>query len=378
MVEFVTMVPTAGDSRYVGTSNLSAQRFDPWTAAAEREPTLEYLEKIAKAAEEKGFSTLLVPVGGNCLDSLVAASVLASRTNRLKFLFAVRPGATSPAVLARQYATLDYLTGGRALVNIVTGGSPVELAADGDFLGHDDRYRRTAEFIRILKRLFTEESVDHEGEFFRLKGGSLTPKPVQRPRPPIYFGGASSVAKQVAAQEADVYMMWGETLENIRDRINEMKALAARYGRKLKYSVSFQVILGDTEQEARERTEELLRHMDPKVIESKKRSELSDESVGHKRLTALMEEARERRFWLGPNLWAGLTQVLGGNSIALVGTPEQVAERVVEYVKLGFDLVLLRGFPHLETIEQVGDKVIPLVRERLTAEDPETEGRAAG
>ncbi|MDI3257904.1 MAG: LLM class flavin-dependent oxidoreductase [Kyrpidia sp.] len=375
MVEFVTMAPTAGDSRYVGTSNLSATRFDPWTAASDRQPSLEYLEQIARAAEEKGFSTLLLPVGGNCLDSLVVASVLAAKTQRLKLLFAVRPGATVPAVLARQYATLDYLTGGRALINAVTGGSPVELAADGDFLDHDRRYHRTAEFIRVVKRLFTEEAVDHEGDFYRLKGGNLPRKPVQRPRPPIFFGGASPVAKEVAAREADVYMMWGETLDNIRARLAEMKSLESRYGRKLKYSVSFQVILGDTEQEARDRTEELLAHMDPAIIESKKRAGAADESVGHKRLTDLMEHARERRFWLGPNLWAGLTQVLGGNSIALVGTPEQVADRVVEYVRLGLDFVLLRGFPHLETIQQVGDKVIPLVRERLAGEG---EGRVAG
>lgn len=375
MVEFVTMAPTAGDSHYVGTANLSASRFDPWTAASDRPPSLEYLEQIARAAEDKGFSTLLLPVGGNCLDSLVVASVLAAKTRRLKLLFAVRPGATAPAVLARQYATLDYLTGGRALFNVVTGGSPVELAADGDFLDHDRRYHRTAEFIGVLKQLFTEEIVDHEGAFYRIKGGSLTHKPVQRPRPPIFFGGASTIAKEVAAREADVYMMWGETIDNIRDRLAEMKSLESRYGRSLKYSVSFQVILGNSEQEARDKTEELLAHMDPAVIESKNRSNSTDQSVGHKRLVSLMEQARERRFWLGPNLWAGLTQVLGGNSIALVGTPDQVADRVVEYVKLGFEFVLLRGFPHLETIQQVGDKVIPLVRQRLAREG---EGKVAG
>jgi alkanesulfonate monooxygenase len=365
MVEFITMAPTSGDSRYVGTSNLSAQRFDTWNAAAEREPSFEYLSRIAVTAEEKGFSTLLLPVGSNCLDSLVIASVLAPLTKRLKFLIAVRPGATAPAVLARQFATLDYLTGGRARINVVTGGSPVELAGDGDFLEHDERYKRTAEFIEVVNRLLTEECVDHEGQFFQLKKAQLFPRPAQKEKSPIYFGGASPVGKQVAARLADVYMMWGETKENMRERIDEMKQLARKNGRKLKYSISFQVILGDTEKEVYERTQDILDHMDRRIIQSKEKALAQDESVGHKRLVTLMDQARHHRFWLEKNLWAGLTQVLGGNSIALAGTPEQVAEKVVEYVQLGFDMVLLRGFPHLETIEQVGEKVIPLVKERL-------------
>lgn len=364
-VEFVTMAPTFGDGKYVGQANLTATRIDRWSATAEREPSLEYLGKIAQVAEEKGFSTLLLPVGSSSLDPLVIASAIAALTKKIKILFAVRPNATAPAVLARQFASLDYLTGGRAIINIVSGGSPDELAADGDFLSHSERYERAQEFIHVVKRLLLGETVNHEGKYYTLKDAQLFPAPAQKPRPPIFFGGASDIAKQVAVSEADVYMLWGETLENIRQRIEEVRALADSQGKKLRYSVSFQVILGDTEEEAWERANEIVSRIDPKVLKSKEDANVIDESVGHKRLVDLMENSRKDNFKIGPNLWAGLTQVLGGNSIALVGTPDQVADRIVEYIDLGFDLVLLRGFPHLETIARVGDEIIPRVRERL-------------
>ena len=192
----------------------------------------------------------MLPVGSSSLDSLVIASIVAALTKKIKILFAVRPNATSPAVFARQFASLDYLTGGRAIINIVSGGSPEELAADGDFLNHSERYERAEEFIHVVKRLLTEEIVNHEGKYFTIKDAQLFPKPVQQPRPPIFFGGASDIAKQVAVSEADVYMLWGETLENTRERIEEVRALADSQGKKLRYSVSFQVILGDTEEQA--------------------------------------------------------------------------------------------------------------------------------
>jgi alkanesulfonate monooxygenase len=204
-----------------------------------------------------------------------------------------------------------------------------------------------------------------QGKYYTLKDAQLFPAPAQKPRPPIFFGGASDIAKQVAVSEADVYMLWGETLENIRQRIEEVRALADSQGKKLRYSVSFQVILGETEEEAWERANEIVSRINPKVLKSKEDANVIDESVGHKRLVDLMENSRKDNFKIGPNLWAGLTQVLGGNSIALVGTPDQVADRIVEYIDLGFDLVLLRGFPHLETIARVGDEILPRVRERL-------------
>lgn len=364
MVEFITMAPTSGDGKYVGYAKEGGQKLEGWTAAGEREPSLAYIGQIAEAAERGGFGTLLLPTGSSCLDSLVIATALIPRTEKLKFLFAVRPGFTAPAVFARQFASFDYLSGGRGLINVVTGGSPAEQAADGDFLPHEARYERTHEFIRVLRRLFSEDGFDHEGEHYKLRNAALHPKPVQA-RPPIYIGGASATGIEVAAESADVYMMWGETQAHTRSRIDAVKAAADSRGRKLSYSVSFQVFLGATEEEAWANAREAISKADPDAVRRKAEANAQGDSVGLKRLHAVMEEAKANDYVIGPNLWAGLTQVLSGNSISLVGTPDQVADRIAEYVDQGFDKVLLRGFPHLETIEAIGREVIPRVRQRL-------------
>ncbi|UAC48153.1 LLM class flavin-dependent oxidoreductase [Bacillus aquiflavi] len=367
MIEFITMAPTSGDSEYVGGPSKD-KKIGGWTGTGTdvvRQPSIEYIKEIAAAAENGGFSTLLLPIGGNCIDSLVAASYLIAHTKHLKLLFAVRPGSIAPTQLAKQFASLDYWSGGRVFINIVTGGSPVELASDGDFLSHTDRYKRTREYIEILKRLFAGETFDYNGEFFKLKDASLprVPKEV----PPIYFGGSSPIAKEVATDLADTYMLWGETLENTEEEINTVKKLVKQKGRDLSYSVSFQVVVADTEKEAWEQADRLISKVDPNVLAEKHKSTLTSGAVGVNRLHKLMIQSKENNFVIGPNIWAGLTQVLSGNSIALVGTPDQIAERIVEFVDLGFDKVLLRGFPHLEVIQDVGRKIIPRVHSILEA-----------
>lgn len=363
-IEFVTMAPTAGDGRYVGVANLAAQSVSGWTSTAEREPTLDYIAKIAQATERGGFSTLLLPVGTGCLDGWSIASALIPKTSTLRFLLAVRPGFTQPAVAARLASTFDYLSEGRLSINVVTGGSPEELSRDGDFLDHAARYRRTVEYVRLLKRLFTEQQVTHAGEFFKLDGAKLHPRSPQQPHPPFFIAGASESGVRLAAEEADVYMMWGETLEKSRARVEAVKAAAGRRGRPPRYSISFQVVLGHTEKAAWDRAHDLVSKVDPEVAERQARFFAAIDSVGQRRLVELMQETRANDFRLGPNLWAGLTQVLSGNSISLVGTGDQIADRLMEYLALGFDMVLLRGFPHLETIEQIGSEIIPRVQAR--------------
>ena len=181
----------------------------------------------------------------------------------------------------------------------------------------------------------------------------------------MFFGGSSPIAKKIAAELADVYMLWGETLENTKQEIDEVKRLVAAEGRDVSYSISFQIVLGDTEEEAWANANKLISKADRAAFEQKNELSKNGEAVGLKRLHALMENAKDDDFKIGPNLWAGLTQVLSGNSIALVGTPDQVADRIIEFVELGFDKILLRGFPHLETAEKVGEYVIPRVKARL-------------
>lgn len=364
-LEFITMAPTSGDGAYVGVPSTATQRVAGWTGTSEREPTLDYLAAIARTAEAAGFGTLLMPVGSGCLDGWVTAAALAQHTERLRYMVAVRPGFVLPAVAARQATSFDYLTAGRLSINVVTGGSPAEQARDGDFLDHEARYRRTFEFVHVLKRLFTDEVVDHAGEYFRLASASLHPRPVQRPSPPFFIAGASPPGKRLAAEEADVYMMWGETLENTALRIAEVRALADAAGRRLRYSISFQVVLGESEAAAWQRAWDMLSRVDPVAAAAQALAYRTVDSAGQLRLARLMEDSRQSGYQLAPNLWAGLTQVLSGNSIALVGTPDQVADRIAEYVTQGFERVLLRGFPHLEMIEQIGREVLPRVRARV-------------
>lgn len=364
-IEFITMAPTSGDSEYIGQPS-SAKNIQTWSGTgfdSDREPSVEYITEIAQAAEKAGFTTLLLPIGGSCVDSLVAATHLAANTEKIKFLFAVRPGSTAPTQLAKQYASINYWTKNRVLVNVVTGGAPKELENDGDFLSHSDRYKRTREYIEILKRLFAGETFDYNGEFYTLKGANL-PLPLKE-TPPIYFGGSSPIAKEVATDLADVYMLWGETLETTGEELASVVKLAQEKNRDLSYSISFQVVLGDTEEQAFENANKIISQVDPAALEAKHNNTLNNGAVGVGRLHQLMLESKDNNFVIAPNIWAGLTQVLSGNSISLVGTPQQVAERIVEFVDLGFDKVLLRGFPHLEVIKEVGEKVIPLVNQIL-------------
>lgn len=362
-VEFITMAPTSGDSEYVGnqTSKKAQQTWSGVGVDSDRQPSVDYIAKVAQAAEKAGFSTLLLPIGGSCVDSLVAASHLTAHTEKLKFLFAVRPGSTAPTQLAKQFASINYWANNRVLVNVVTGGAPKELENDGDFLSHADRYKRTREYIEILKRLFNGETFDYDGEFYTLKGANL-PIPLKE-APPIFFGGSSAIAKDVATDVADVYMLWGETLETTEQELQSVVKLANEKNRDLSYSVSFQVVLGDTEEQAFKNANKIISQVDPEVLAAKHENTVKGDAVGVGRLHQIMLDSKDNNFVIAPNIWAGLTQVLSGNSIALVGTPKQVAERIVEFVNLGFDKVLLRGFPHLEVIEEIGEKVIPLVHQ---------------
>lgn len=367
IVEFITMAPTSGDGEYVGAMGEGgAEQFDGWTGAngsSSRPATPEYIKAVATAAEKGGFSTLLLPVGSNCLDSLVVAANLISHTEKLNILFAVRPGFTSPAHFAKQFATLDQWSKGRVFFNIVTGGSPKELASDGDFLDHDARYRRSREFIQVLNLFFSGEPFDFNGEFYKLENAKLHIKPFQQPK--VFFGGSSPIAKQIASELADVYMVWGETLENTKKEIEEVKKLVSEKDRDVSYSISFQIVLGETEEQAWENADRIISRAESVALENKNELNEKGEAVGVKRLHQLMVNSKYKNFKIGTNLWAGLTQVLSGNSIALVGTADQVAARIVEYIDLGFDKILLRGFPHLETAEKVGELVIPRVLEQL-------------
>jgi alkanesulfonate monooxygenase len=191
-------LPTQGDGRYLGTG------------IGARHVSLGYLSQIARAADELGYFGVLLPTGRSCEDSWVVASAMVPLTRRLSFLVAVRPGLYEPAVAARMAATLDRMSGGRLLINVVAGGDPAELNGDGVFLEHDERYAVTAEFLAIWRRLMQGETVHYRGGHLAIAGGKLLFPPLQSPYPPLYFGGSSGAGQQVAAEHVDVYLTWGE------------------------------------------------------------------------------------------------------------------------------------------------------------------------
>src|SRR6266545_195106 len=343
-VEFGWFLPTMGDSEVIGPPT--------------REPNVDYLVQVAEAAEDAGFTFALVPVGTTCQDAWLSSAVVAGRTQGLKFLVAMRPGFIAPTVAAKMSNTLDQLTQGRVLINVVTGGYPAELAADGDFTEHDERYARTQEFMQVVRKAWTDEKRwDHSGRYYRIEGGNVFPRPYQRPYPPFYFGGASEAAKKVGAEETDVYLLWGETLPMVRERIADMRERAAAVGRTLRFGMRIHVVVRETEAEAWAAADELIAHI-PEGFQTAMDKILSrTDSEGEKRQQGLRKEKED--LVIGPNLWTGIGKARVGVGAALVGSGESVVARLKEYVDEGIETFILSGYPHLEEAERFGRYVMP-------------------
>lgn len=245
-------LPTHGDGRYLGSTE-GARHVDH-----------SYLQQVAQAAERQGFGGVLLPTGRSCEDSWLVAASLIPVTQRLKFLVALRPGVISPTIAARQAATLDRLSNGRALFNLVTGGDPEELAAEGLFLSHEERYEASAEFTHIWRRLLEGETVDFAGKHIQVKDAKLLYPPVQQPRPPLYFGGSSEAAQNLAAEQVDLYLTWGEPPEQVKEKLEEVRAKAAAQGREVRFGIRLHVIVRETTEEAWQAADRLISHLDEK------------------------------------------------------------------------------------------------------------------
>jgi alkanesulfonate monooxygenase len=330
-------------------------------AAAQRPPSLDYLASVARAAEDAGFVAALTPTGSGCEDSWVACAAIAQCVRRLRFIVAFRPSTVHPAWAAHQAATFQRLFAGRLLVNIVSGGDPVEQRAFGDFLEHDGRYARTDEFLEVFRGMWQSAAFDHVGEFFPIEQGGLHDPPGECPA--IYFGGASGIAEQVAARHATVYLMWGERPDAAQERAARIRALAREQGRTIRVGIRLHVIARETADQAWQEARRLLDCMDPtSIAEAQKRFARMD-SVGQARMTALHGGSRDG-LEISPNLWAGIGLVREGAGTALVGSYGDVAERLREYEELGFDEFILSGYPHLEEAYRVGELVLPRLADR--------------
>lgn len=347
-IEVFWFLPTHGDGRYLGTT------------AGGRAVDLPYLQQVALAADNAGFSGVLIPTGKSCEDAWLVAAALVPLTRRLRYLVAVRPGLQPPTLAARMATTLDRLSAGRLLINVVTGGDPVENKGDGIFLDHQQRYAVTREFLDVYRRLMRGEKVDYQGEHIHVEGAEVLFPPVQENGPPLYFGGSSDAAIEVAAGQVDTYLTWGEPPAQVAEKLAEVRARAAAKGRELEYGIRLHVIVRETEEEARAAAEKLIAHLDDDTIAQAQQIFARMDSTGQARMRALHNGSRQD-LYIAPNLWAGVGLVRGGAGTALVGSAEQVAARIGEYQALGITRFILSGYPHLEEAHRVAELLLPLL-----------------
>ena len=362
-------IPTHGDARYLGSSE------------GARQLSHDYVKQVAVAADSLGYEGVLIPTGRSCEDPWVVASSLLPVTKRLKFLVAVRPGLHQPSLAARMAASFDRLSGGRLLINLVTGGDQAELEGDGVFLDHATRYEQSAEFIEIWREILARshegKSLDFEGRHLQVKGAKLLFPPLQKPYPPVYFGGSSPAAHELAAEQVDAYLTWGEPPAEVAKKIADVREKAERRGRKVKFGIRLHVIVRETDEEAWADAERLISRLKDETVVQAQAAFARMESVGQRRMAQLHAGGTKRSrkdLEISPNLWAGVGLVRGGAGTALVGSAQTVADRIKEYADLGIDTFVLSGYPHLEEAYRFAELVFPLlpvnVQEKLGGGNP--------
>ncbi|KRB78030.1 alkanesulfonate monooxygenase [Nocardioides sp. Root190] len=331
-----------------------------------RPADVAYLTQVARAAEDNGFEAALTPTGAWCEDAWLTTAMLSQTSERLKFLVAFRPGIVAPYLAAQMAGTFQNLTGGRLLLNVVTGGESHEQRMFGDFLDKDERYERCGEFLEIVRRLWTGETVDFTGKHLSVEAARLGQIP--DPVPDIYFGGSSPAAGKVAAEHADVYLTWGEPPQAVAEKIAWIRELAAAEGRgpdhrPIRFGIRMHVITRDTAEEAWAEADRLLKGIDPATIKQVQEGLRRSESEGQRRMLDLHSGSTDD-LEIYPNVWAGVGLVRGGAGTALVGSHEQVADRIAEYAELGLDEFVLSAYPHLEGAYWFGEGVLPILAER--------------
>jgi alkanesulfonate monooxygenase len=358
-VEFIGMLSTQSGSESLAPSGPIVDK--------------PYIRAMAQAHEQSGFDRVLIGYGSMIADGFLVASYISHVTERLKILLAHRPGFVAPTLAARKLATLDHFNDGRTAVHIITGGNDAEQQRDGDYLHHDDRYARTDEYLDIVKQVWTAgKPVTHEGRFYKFQNVFSPVKPLQCPHIPVYFGGSSDAAIEVAGKHADVFALWGESLTQVKETLDKVRAAAARHGRagKIRFSLSLRPVLAETEKKAWARADDILARAKANYAKLPWFGTKTPEHVGGKRL---LEAAAKGRV-LDKRLWTEIAAVTGGqgNSTGLVGTPEQVAEGLLEYYNIGVTTFLIRGFDPLEDAIDYGRELIPLVRAEINRREQAT------
>ncbi len=346
-LDFLWFIPSSGDGAYLGSDDLS-RPVDP-----------AYFREIARAADRLGYSGVLIPTGAACEESFILATDLAAHTERLKFLVAIRPGTASPAYYARLTSTLDRVSNGRLLLNIVVGGSAQELAGDGIFLPHDERYDHADEFFQVFNALLETGQADLDGRYIKALDARLGLPPVQTPRPPLYFGGSSDAAIEFSGALTDKYLTWGEPPAQVAEKIARVRKSAAAKGKAVTFGIRLHFIVRETDEEAWAAADRLISKLSDETIAAAQAVfAKNSDSVGQARMVAL-HQGRRDRLEVSPNLWAGIGLVRSGAGTALVGSPKTVAARLREYQEIGIDTVIASGYPHLEEAYRVSELLFP-------------------
>ncbi len=362
-------LPTNGDSRTNPSfgSAIGARDGRGQAGSTERKGDLTYMSQVARAAESLGFEAALTPTSSWCDDAWVVTAALTQLTTTFKYLVAFRPGLQSPTLAAQAAATYQRVSGDRLLLNVVVGGDTVEQRRYGDTIGKDSRYARADEFLAIVRELWSGEEVDFSGEWYEISGARLLDPPVW---PTVYLGGSSASAIEVAARRADVFLTWGEPPEAVAAKLDAVRDMADREGRELGFGIRLHAITRDTAEEAWAVADRLLAGLSPEQIAKAQSIQSASESEGQRRMRAL-HNGRTDRLEVAPNLWAGIGLVRGGAGTALVGSHDEVADRIAEYHDLGITEFILSGYPHLEEAYQVGEGLLPVLRTRGLIESQE-------
>ncbi|PFL25308.1 alkanesulfonate monooxygenase [Bacillus cereus] len=347
-MNLIWWLPTQGDGKYIGTTK------------GNRSNSLNYHKQIVTALDMLGYDSVLVPTGRSCEDPWIFASSLVNETKKLRYLIALRPSVQSPTLAGRLASSFDRISNGRLELNIVTGGVPAELHADGVHLEHSQRYKYTEEFLEIFNPIMEGKEIDFEGDHINVENANILFPSLQNPRPPIFFGGASDEAMEVAVKHSDVYLMWAEPFENIKNRIIKIKELELKYNRTVELGIRFHIIVRETEKEARKAAANLIKYASPQ--ESINLLKKDYDSVGQSRLDEIMELHPDD--FMEDNLWKGIGRYRGGASIAIVGDPQQVASTLFKYQSLGIKHFIISGYPNLEEIYNIHDLLFPLIKSK--------------
>src|SRR5271154_46037 len=347
--------------RIIGMIGVSPPASDATLHVIEGGLSPNYVTEAARAHEAAGFDLVLVGYSSSPAEGFLVALHAAEQTKRLGYLIAHRPGFVAPTLMARKVATFDQLTGGRLALHIITGKTDDEQEGDGDFTPKAERYRRAAEYLELMKLAWSSEKpFDFEGQFYRVKGTHSDVRPLQKPHPLLFFGGASDGALEMGARLCDVYAIYAEPLASTRERIKQFCAQAAAFGRKPGFNVSVRPIIAASEGAAWDKAHKILAGMTGKKGWSRQEAMSGPVDNAGRRLMsfALESDIHDERLWMPIARATGAP----GNTSCLVGTPEQVARAILEYYKLGISSVLIRGFDPFNDTVEFGRELIPAIK----------------